>query len=210
MKVDHKYLEELLNTISHGIAAIASIFGFIILLNSNTNHQIILICTLIYSFSLIILYTSSTLYHGVKNKKLKEIFRILDHCGIFILIAGTYTPIALISINGTTGWWIFSIQWSLVIIGSIFKFFFTGKYEYISLLIYIIMGWMIVFKWNTLINCISPTALNLLVWGGIIYTTGIIFYVLDSRMKYSHFIWHLFVITGSTIHYIMIFKYVIN
>jgi len=210
MKVDHKYLEELLNTISHGIAAIASIFGFIILLNSISNHQIILICTLIYSLSLIILYTSSTLYHGVKNKKLKEIFRILDHCGIFILIAGTYTPIALISINGTTGWWIFAIQWSLVIIGSIFKFFSTGKYENISLLIYIIMGWMIVFKWNTLINSISPSALNLLVWGGIIYTTGIIFYALDSRMKYSHFIWHLFVITGSTIHYIMIFKYVIN
>lgn len=210
MEVDHKYLEELLNTISHGIAAIASIFGFVILLNSISNHQIILISTLLYSFSLIILYTSSTLYHGVKNKKLKEIFRILDHCGIFILIAGTYTPIALISINGTTGWWIFTIQWSLVIIGSIFKFFFTGKYENISLLIYIIMGWMIVFKWNILINSISPSALNLLVWGGIIYTTGIIFYVLDSRMKYSHFIWHLFVITGSTIHYIMIFKYVIN
>ena len=210
MKVDHKYLEELLNTISHGIAAIASIFGFVILLNSISNHQIILISTLLYSFSLIILYTLSTLYHGIKNKKLKEIFRILDHCGIFILIAGTYTPIALISINGTTGWWIFAIQWSLVIIGSIFKFFSTGKYENISLLIYIIMGWMIVFKWNTLINSISPTALNLLVWGGIIYTTGIIFYVLDSRMKYSHFIWHLFVITGSTIHYIMIFKYVVN
>ena len=210
MEVDHKYLEELLNTISHGIAAIASIFGFVILLNSISNHQIILISTLLYSFSLIILYTSSTLYHGVKNKKLKEIFRILDHCGIFILIAGTYTPIALISINGTTGWWIFAIQWSLVIIGSIFKFFFTGKYENISLLIYIIMGWMIVFKWNILINSISPSALNLLVWGGIIYTTGIIFYVLDSRMKYSHFIWHLFVITGSTIHYIMIFKYVVN
>ncbi|RPG60640.1 MAG: hemolysin III family protein [Flavobacteriales bacterium TMED191] len=210
MNVDHKYLEELLNTISHGIAAIASILGFVILLNSISNHQIILISTLLYSFSLIILYTSSTLYHGVKNKKLKEIFRILDHCSIFILIAGTYTPIALISINGTTGWWIFAIQWSLVLIGSIFKFFFTGKYENTSLLIYIIMGWMIVLKWNILINSISTSALNLLIWGGIIYTTGIIFYVLDSRMKYSHFIWHLFVITGSTIHYIMIFKYVIN
>ena len=210
MKISHKNLEELLNTISHGIAAIASVLGFIVLLNASTNDQILLFSTIVYGMSLITLYTSSTLYHSSKNKKHREIFRILDHCSIFILIAGTYTPIALISINGATGWWIFAIQWSLVIIGSIYKFFFTGKYEKISLLIYIIMGWMIIFKWNVLINTISTSALNLLLLGGIIYTTGIIFYVLDSKMKYSHFIWHLFVITGSTLHYIMIFKYVIN
>ena len=211
MKGIQKYNEEILNSISHGVAALASIIGFIaLILSRQSNQEWILFSTIVYGFSLIILYTSSALYHGVRNEKTKHIFRILDHCSIFILIAGTYTPVVLISIGGSIGWWFFGMQWILALVGFIFKFFYTGKYETMSILIYIIMGWMVVFKWNYLTTTISDTAFNLLLTGGIIYTIGIFFYLLDSKIKYFHFIWHLFVITGSIFHYIMIYKYVIT
>jgi len=211
MKGGQKDMEEILNSISHGIASLASIIGFIaLIIFSKSDQEWILFSTIVYGLSLIILYTSSALYHGVRNKKIKHILRILDHCSIFILIAGTYTPVVLISIGGSTGWWLFGMQWTLALMGFIFKFFHAGKKESMSILIYIIMGWMVVFKWHYLINAISDTAFNLLLAGGIIYTMGIFFYLLDSKIKYFHFIWHLFVITGSIFHYIMIFQYVIT
>jgi len=209
MKKKQTYIEELLNSTSHGLAAIACIIGFIALLVNSSNEKLILFSIIVYGLSLIILYTSSALYHGLRNEKTKNMFRILDHCSIFILIAGTYTPLLLLSIGGSTGWWLFVIQWVLVLIGCVFKFFYTGKHEAISILIYIIMGWMIVFKWNELTNAISTSAFNLLLAGGIIYTVGVFFYLLDSKIKYFHFTWHLFVITGTTLHYIVIFKHVI-
>ena len=210
MNKKQKNTEEILNYASHGIAAIASIFGIIVLIINSSKQEWSLFSAIVYGSSLIILYTFSTLYHMATNQKIKHIYRIIDHCSIFVLIAGTYTPILLVSIRGSTGWWMFGIQWSLVLIGLIFKLFYTGKYESISLLIYIIMGWMIVFKWNYLTSAISDSAFYLLLAGGIIYTIGIFFYLLDSKIKYFHFVWHLFVIIGSTLHYVMIFKYVIN
>ena len=212
MKGNQKYLEEMLNSVSHGIAALAAVTGFIALitLSSISNKDWALFSTIVYGISLITLYTFSTLYHGLRNEKIKHVFRILDHCSIFILIAGTYTPVLLISIGGNTGWWIFGIQWTLALIGVIFKIFYTGKYEGVSILIYIIMGWMVIFKWDHLMNEIADPAFNLLLAGGIIYTIGVIFYLLDSKIKYFHFIWHLFVIIGSTLHYIMIFKHVVS
>jgi len=210
MNKNQKHIEEVLNSVSHGIAAIASIIGLIALIIKSSKQDWMLFSTIVYGASLIILYTSSTLYHAFKNEKIKHIFRILDHCSIFILIAGTYTPILLISIGSSTGWWIFGIQWTLVLMGFIFKLFYTGKYEIISILIYIIMGWMVVFKWDNLTNVMSVSAFNLLLTGGLIYTIGIFFYLFDSKIKYFHFVWHLFVITGSILHYIVIFKYVIN
>ena len=210
MNKKQKHIEEILNSVSHGIAAIASIVGLIALIINSSKQEWMLFSVIVYGSSLIILYTFSTLYHGVRNERIKHLFRILDHCSIFILIAGTYTPILLISIGGSTGWWIFGIQWILVLIGCVFKIFYTGKYESISILIYLLMGWMIVFKWNHLTKTISNSAFDMLLAGGIIYTIGIIFYLLDSKIRYFHFIWHLFVITGSAIHYAMILKYIIR
>ena len=210
MNKKQNYIEEALNSASHSIAAAASVVGFVLLIINSNNQKLMLFCSIIYGLSLILLYTSSALYHGIKNQKIKYIFRIVDHCSIFILIAGTYTPILLISINGITGWWFFGIQWGLVLTGFLFKFFFTGRFESISIFIYLIMGWMIVFKWTDLTNTISDSAFNLLLTGGIIYTVGIFFYLFDSKIKYFHFVWHLFTITGSTLHYIAIYKYVIK
>ena len=204
MNKQQKYIEETLNSASHGFAALASIVGLIILTIKSSKDDLMLFRCIAYGISLILLYTSSALYHGVRNERIKHVFRILDHCSIFILIAGTYTPILLISIGGSTGWWFFGIQWILVLIGVFFKIFYTGKYESISVFIYIIMGWMIVVKWDYLKNTMSDSTFNLLLTGGITYTIGIFFYLLDSKIKYFHFIWHLFVITGSILHYIVI------
>ncbi len=203
--------EEMLNTISHGIAAILSIIGFIILIkfSKESGKTVVYFCSTIYGLSLITMYVSSTLYHSSKNTEVKKILRVIDHCSIYVLIAGSYTPILLITMSGSTTWWLFYTQWILVIIGIIFKIFYTGKFEFLSMFIYLIMGWMIVFKWNHLINSISNEAFNLLLSGGIIYTVGIFFYLLDTKIKYFHFIWHLFVIAGSILHYIMILKHVI-
>ena len=211
MKRQHQTnTEEWFNTISHGMTALAAIVGFVILvmLGNSSEKCCTLFSSIIYGLSLVSLYTFSTLYHGLRNEKAKRVFHILDHCGIYLLIAGTYTPVLLVSIGGTTGWMIFGVQWTIALIGIVMKIFYTGKFDKISTLIYAIMGWMIVIKWQELVDSIPSDALNLIIAGGISYTLGIVFYLIDTRIKFSHFIWHLFVIAGSLMHYIMIVKYV--
>lgn len=209
---DQSYSEEWFNSISHGITALTAIGGFVILLvfGAKSEKDWTLFSGIFYGISLLALYTFSTLYHGLRHEKAKRLFNILDHCGIFLLIAGTYTPMLLVSIGGTIGWVIFGVQWTIALVGIIFKIFYTGRFRFISTLIYAIMGWIIVFRWRDLVNAIPSDALWLLISGGLAYTVGIIFYMLDTKIKYSHFIWHLFVMAGSILHYIMIIKYVIN
>lgn len=202
--------EELFNSISHGITALVAIggFGVLIVFGAQSEKDWSLFSALFYGGSLVALYSFSTLYHGLRHEKAKRVFNVLDHCGIFLLIAGTYTPVLLITIGGTTGWVFFGIQWSMALIGIILKIFYTGKYKFISTLIYAVMGWIIVFKIDVLKAALPVPAYWLLVAGGLAYTVGIIFYILDSRIKYGHFIWHLFVMAGSILHYIMMVMYV--
>jgi hemolysin III len=204
--------EELLNTISHGITALTAVGGLVVLVvfGALSDKAWSLFSALFYGLSLVALYTFSTFYHGLRDEKAKRLFNILDHCGIFLLIAGTYTPMLLVAIGGVTGWVIFGIQWSLALIGIVLKIFYTGRFRLASTLIYIFMGWIIVFQWNTLVTSITDTAFWLLVSGGLAYTVGTIFYMIDGRLKYAHFIWHLFVMAGSILHYLMIILYVIN
>ena len=203
--------EEWFNTISHGIAALASAGGFVLLvmLGNSSEQSFALFSSLVFGASLVSLYTFSTIYHGARNEKTKKIFHILDHCGIYLLIAGTYTPVLLVSIGGTTGWVIFGVQWAIALTGVGLKIFYTGKFDLLSTLMYAIMGWMIVLRWQELVASIPSDALALLLAGGISYTLGIVFYLIDTRMKFSHFIWHLFVMAGSFLHFIMIVKYVL-
>ncbi|MBC8150799.1 MAG: hemolysin III family protein [Bacteroidetes bacterium] len=202
--------EEWFNTISHGIAALASTVGFVLLvmLGNSSELRFTLFSAIVFGVSLVLLYTFSTIYHGARNEKTKKVFQILDHCGIYLLIAGTYTPVLLVSIGGTTGWVIFGVQWTIAFIGLVIKIFYTGKFDLISTLMYAVMGWMIVIRWQDLVDAIPSVALTLLLAGGISYTVGIVFYLIDTRIKFSHFIWHLFVMAGSLFHYIMIVKYV--
>jgi hemolysin III len=204
--------EELLNSLSHGLTAVSAIGGFVVLIifGAKSNKDWTLFSAIFYGLSLVGLYSFSTLYHGLKHEKAKRVFNILDHCGIFLLIAGTYTPMLLVSIGGTIGWLFFGIQWTMALVGIILKTFFTGRFRAISTLIYAFMGWIIVFKIDVLLAAIPTTAYWLLISGGLAYTVGIVFYMLDSRIKYAHFIWHLFVMAGSILHYIMIVRYVIN
>ena len=205
-------LEEWFNTVSHGITAAVAVGGLVVLIvfGSQSNKDWSLFSALVYGSSLVLLYTFSAIYHGLRNKKAKHLFNILDHCGIYLLIAGTYTPVILISIGGLTGWVFFGIQWGMAFCGVLLKIFFTGKYNLISTFIYAFMGWIIAFKIELVKAVLEPTAYWLLLSGGITYSVGIVFYLLDYRMKLAHFIWHLFVMTGSILHFIMIARYIIS
>ena len=205
-------LEEWFNTVSHGITAAVAVGGLVVLIvfGAQSNKDWSLFSALVYGSSLVLLYTFSALYHGLRNKKAKHLFNILDHCGIYLLIAGTYTPVILISIGGLTGWVFFGIQWGMALFGILLKIFYTGKYNLISTLIYAFMGWIIAFKIELVKAVLDPTAYWLLLSGGIAYSAGILFYLLDYRMKLAHFIWHLFVMAGSVLHFIMIAIYIIS
>ncbi len=202
--------EEWFNAVSHGVAALTAVGGFVILIvfGLQSEAQWSLFSAFFYGISLILLYTASTLYHAVQKIKWKHVFNIFDHSGIFLLIAGTYTPVLLITIGGNLGWTLFGVQWGLAIIGIILKIFFTGRYEIASLMMYAFMGWFILFKIGFLYAALPTIGFWLLVGGGLAYTIGIIFYVLDKRLFLSHFIWHLFVVAGSVMHFLLVLLFV--
>ena len=208
MYLNNKNKEEFLNTISHGIGIVLGVFGlvFLLLKNRETNHFSTL-SIWIYGFCLIALYTASTIYHAIEHETKKKKAQIFDHIGIFLLIAGTYTPICLITLEQTTGWRLFLIIWSIAALGLIMKLFLTGKVEKLSLLIYLGMGWLAVTEMNQLMNLLPTEALLYLTIGGAFYTLGTIFYA-SKRIPYGHFIWHLFVLGGSICHYFMIYSIV--
>ena len=203
-------LEELLNYVSHGVTALGAFFGmiYLIYLSINNPQQYGLFSAIIYGFSLFALYSFSTLYHAAKDEQRKQFFKILDHSGIFLLIAGSYTPVLLLAMRGETGWIFFASQWTMAGTGIILKVFYAGRFKSASTIIYALMGWSIVLKLNLLRASIPSEALTLLALSGFFYTVGILFYSLDSRLKYGHFIWHLFVMGGSISHYYMLATYI--
>lgn len=198
--------EEIINAITHYLGVGLGFIGLGALLihSLNVKHTGYLIGNIVFSISIIFLYSMSGTYHILKEGKLKRIFKILDHIAIYILISGTYTPYLLGVFQGKTRWILFSIQWGLTSLGIIFKIFFTGKFEILSTIIYLIMGWMIIFVFNDLKNLTSSLSTSLLLAGGISYTVGVIFY-LSNKIKFSHAIWHLFVLNGTVLIYLSIF-----
>jgi len=201
--------EERLNTISHAVGAILSILGLFLLLNNNSNKsEYATISILIYSITLISMFSVSTAYHVTTNIRLKKKLRILDHINIYFLIAGTYTPVALITLIHGNGWTIFYAVWTIAGLGTLFKIFYTGKLEFLSLLLYVVMGWLIVLDFANLIDYTPNLGLRLLFLGGAFYTFGILFYAL-KRIPYNHFIWHVFVLGGALSHWLMIYLNVV-
>ena len=197
--------EEKLNVISHGIGAILAIIGMIVLMQKNSyKSTYALLSITIYSLTLISMFAISTMYHAVINPDKKKGIRILDHINIYYLIAGTYTPVALISLVQANGWYIFFIVWGIAILGTILKVFFTGKYEILSLLLYLIMGWLILTDFQNLVSNTSEIGIQLLMLGGAFYTVGILFYAI-KKIPYNHFIWHLFVLIGAVSHWYFIY-----
>ena len=201
--------EEFWNTLTHFIGLILSIVGLPILLFYNQNlTDYSFESILFFEFGMICLYTASTLYHYTTDINLKRKFRIFDHVSIFYLIAGSYGPICLITLYNDSGIQIFSGVLIIALIGTLFKLFFTGKFEKLSLALYLAMGWLVVLDFNSVLNSLNLNAIFLLVLSGLFYSFGIIFYRLE-KMKYSHAIWHLFVLGGTITHYFLVLFYII-
>ncbi|MFC6860298.1 PAQR family membrane homeostasis protein TrhA [Zunongwangia atlantica] len=202
--------EERLNVVSHAIGLLLSVVGLILLIIKAGQLSVtaLKVSYWIFGSSMIILYTASTLYHSVKERKLRYRLNILDHASIYILIAGTYTPFSLVTLEGIVGWIIFSVVWALAITGVILKLFFTGKFQTLSTIMYVAMGWIIVFAVKPLINNLSQDGLIWLFSGGISYTIGAIIFSID-KLKYNHAIFHLFVLFGTFCHFLAIYYHVI-
>lgn len=203
--------EELLNAISHGVGVLFSITALVLTVVFSAKHHNpwALASSIVYGISLIILYTNSTIYHSLKRNNGKRVFRILDHSSIFILIAGTYTPYTLVSLNGKVGWIIFGVVWACAIIGILFKSININKFKKLSTLFYVFMGWIVVFAFKPLYEVLPTGGLYLLVAGGLVYTIGAIFYAIGHKSKYMHSIFHIFVLAASILHFFSILLYVI-
>lgn len=203
------FFEEKLNSITHGIGALFGIAALVLLVIYETKKtDWSLFSVIVYGISIIILFTASTLYHSVSSEKRKHYFRIVDHISIYLLIAGTYTPVLLITLSDTLGWLLFWVVWGIAAFGVILKLFFTGRFETFSTLLYLVMGWLIVFDFSNLSEAVDSNAILLLFAGGLAYTGGIIFYVIE-KIPFNHVIWHLFVLAGAIFHFFMIFFYII-
>ncbi len=202
-------IEEKLNATSHAIGAIFGVIALVLLIVFNTNKTpYSLFSVVVYGLSIIVLFSASTLYHAVTHEKNKHYFRIVDHIGIYLLIAGTYTPVLLISLTKSLGWPLFWIVWGIAAFGVVLKIFFTGRFSVFSTLLYLVMGWLIVFDFTNLNTVMDSNGILLLFAGGLAYTLGIVFYAIE-KIPYNHVIWHLFVLAGAVCHFFMIFFYVI-
>ena len=203
-------IEEKLNTWSHGIFAVASIFAFwyIMIYSLNSPKEYAFSSAFIYGASLIFLFSASAFYHNATTPLIKQRLRILDHCAIFFFIAGNYTPVLLLTIGGTTGWSLLLLQWTIAAIGILLKIRFTGKYDWFFVVLYVLMAWVGVVQGDYLIESLPATAFYLLLIGGMVYMIGIIFYKAEGMIPYAHFIWHLFVMGGCLLHFIVMVQFI--
>ena len=202
-------LEEKLNAITHGIAALLGIAALVLLIVYNSHKtDWSLFSVIVYGISIIVLFLASTLYHSIQGERKKHYFRIIDHISIYLLIAGTYTPVLLIALEQTLGWTLFWIVWGIAAIGVVLKLFFTGRFEVFSVILYLVMGWLIIFDFSNLSSQIGDHGILFFFAGGLFYTVGIVFYAID-KIPYNHVIWHLFVLAGAIGHFFMVFLYII-
>lgn len=203
-------IEEKINIATHALGFMLSIVAFVLLVTHANLHGDVwhIVSFSIFGASLMILYAASTFYHSAKQPELRNRLKILDHASIYILIAGTYTPFTLVTLKGTIGWVIFGTSWGSALTGIILKFFFTGKYNLISTIMYVLMGWVIVFAIKPLINNLPLEGLLWLLAGGIFYTIGAILYSI-KKIKFNHAIFHMFVLNGSFCQFMSVFFYVL-
>ncbi|MBN2723132.1 MAG: hemolysin III family protein [Deltaproteobacteria bacterium] len=202
--------EEIASGVTHGIGIALSSAGLAILMvfSAKWGNAWHIVSTAVYGVSLILLYTASTLYHAITNPNAKRILKILDHSGIFLLIAGTYTPFSLVTLRGPWGWVIFGLVWTLALTGIIMESFWVFRPKWVSTMIYIPMGWIVLIAIKPLLGSLAKGGLILLFSGGVVYTLGTVFYV-QKKIRYMHAVWHCFVLAGSILHFLAIFIYVI-
>lgn len=203
--------EELISAISHGVGALLSVLALTLAIVRAVSHQdpYAIVSAAVFGATLIILYTMSTLYHSLKVNKAKRVFRVIDHCSIFLLIAGTYTPFTLVALRETIGWWLFGIVWGVALLGIVLNAIDLKKFSKISVVCYLAMGWVILFAYTPMTKAIAPNGISLLIWGGIAYSVGAALYAIGSKKKYFHSVFHFFVLAGSVLHYLSIYHYVL-
>lgn len=197
--------EEIANAITHGVGTLLSIAALVLLvvyasLNGTAMH---IVTYAVYGGTMLLLYLNSTLLHSLPRGKAKNLFEFFDHSSIYLFIAGTYTPVTITVIGGPKGWAIFGIVWGLALLGVLFKVFFVRRFLYTSTILYILMGWIVIFAWGPMVERLTPIELFLLLMGGIFYTVGTIFYVWRA-FPFHHAVWHLFVLAGSVFHFFAI------
>lgn len=201
--------EELANSLSHGLGLLLAIAGLPILVVHAEHRDSVsaVVGAAIFGSSAILLYLASTLYHAIPQQRIKDIFRLLDHAAIFLLIAGTYTPITLGVLHGGWGWTLFGLIWGLALAGLIFKALVGVRFPRLSTLLYVAMGWVVVIAIRPLWLHMAAGGLLWLAAGGLAYSLGVVFFVLDEKIRYSHFIWHLFVLAGTACHFFAVLFY---
>src|SRR5690606_13149319 len=201
----HPHREEIASALTHGMGAVASVAGgaVLITLAAVFGDGWQLAGAVVFVTTLILLYTASTLYHAFRHEPIKARLKVFDHCAIFLLIAGTYTPFTLIGLRGGWGWSLFGMVWTLAVLGVIFKLFFTGRFKRLSTIIYIGMGWLVLIAIQPMTELLTGWTLFWLFTGGLFYTLGTLFYH-NEKLPYSHAIWHLFVLAGSVSHFIAV------
>ncbi len=199
--------EEIANAVSHGVGELLAIAGAVVAIVMAAIHgtAITVVSASLYGASMILLYLFSTLYHSLTNRSAKRVFRVFDHCSIFILIMGSYIPICLVLIGGALGWTLFGINAFCTVLGIVFNSINLERWSKPSVVLYVIMGWSVLIGAKSVISAVDAAGIALLVGGGVAYTAGIIFY--KARRKYMHFVWHIFVLAGTVLHYFFMLFY---
>ena len=203
--------EEIFNSVSHGVGALLSVAAIVILIvkAAFTKDSYMIISSVIFGATMIILYTMSTLYHAITNTTAKKVFRIFDHCTIFLLIAGTYTPYTLVTLRDSVGWYLFGLLWGMTVLGIVLNAVSLERFKKISVVCYIVMGWAVIFAVKPLFENLDIFGIIFLFAGGVFYTVGVIFYAL-KKIKYMHSVWHLFVLGGTACHFFSVLFWVIQ
>ena len=201
--------EEIVNAITHGVGAALAIAGLVLLI-IKADSAMGVVTGIIYASIMIVLYVISCIYHSLSFRiKGKKVLRVLDHCNIQLMVAGTYTPICLSMLGGTLGWVMFGIVWAVTIVAVVFICLNVEKYKVVSIVCNLLLGWAALFIIKPLIAVCPGTGLSLLIWGGVVYSIGAILYGLGHKVRYMHSVFHFFVIGGSLLHYLMIFFYAV-
>jgi hemolysin III len=206
------YAGERFNSITHIAGTLLAIAGSAIAINAaiaRRSDRTTIVAVAVYGLMLIFLYLSSTLYHSLRGPA-KRVFHVFDHCAIYLLIAGTYTPITLITLRGAWGWWLFGIVWTLAIAGVLKDVLLPGRYRPISVVLYVLMGWLVVVAIKPLRMAMPSQGIVLIAAGGLVYMLGLVFFALSKHVVHTHGLWHLCVIGGSAFHYVAVMQYVLR
>ena len=201
--------EEIANSVSHGVALLATVAATPVLIIAAVQRGVAegIVGASVFSATMVLMYLTSTLYHALPRNRAKQVFQILDHGAIFLLIAGTYTPFTLGVLRGMWGWTLFGLVWSLALTGIVLRIVYVAWYQRFSTFLYLVMGWLVVIALKVLLLHVSTWGLIWLLSGGLAYTVGVVFFLVNERIRYSHFIWHLFVIAGTSCHFIAVLRY---